>query len=173
MGHKPLGISLFIRNWPFLLFLFITQIDALPTQTFQVAATIANGCLISGTNTGVFGQIDFGTIPGNSTAQITGAYSQNSSIIIACTPGTSLNMGINGGSNFTTVRNMKHSTLSYLVPYNLYNTTNNMAIPVNSNIAISFSDNTNIMLPIYGLLTLNGSHYSGVYTDTLTVTLSW
>ncbi|MEI2684792.1 hypothetical protein V8N49_24715, partial [Erwinia aphidicola] len=37
---------------------------SLPTQTFQVTASIVNGCVVSGTNTGVFGTLDFGTQPG-------------------------------------------------------------------------------------------------------------
>ncbi|SUB15059.1 Uncharacterised protein [Pantoea agglomerans] len=34
---------------------------SLPTSTFQVTASIVAGCVISGTNTGVFGTLNFGT----------------------------------------------------------------------------------------------------------------
>ncbi|CNE29029.1 spore coat U domain-containing protein [Yersinia nurmii] len=173
MCHRKWGFAFFIYHSPAILVFLVFPVLALPTQSFQVGAIIANGCLISGTNTGVFGQINFGTYPGTSTAQVNGTYTQSSTITLACTPNTLLNMSINGGANYTSTRNLKVSGQSYLVPYSLYNSTTNAAIPINSNVAVSFSNANNITLPIYGLLTLNGNNYSGLYTDTLTVTLTW
>ncbi|PPS64781.1 hypothetical protein CRX72_04745 [Pantoea sp. BRM17] len=46
-------------------------------------------------------------------------------------------------------------------------------IPINSAIALNYSNANTITLPVYGQLTLPGTAQAGTYTDTLTVTLSW
>ncbi len=159
-----------------LLFLFCSSALALPTQTFQVSASVVAGCVISGTNTGVFGTLDFGTRSGVATTSATASFVQNSTINLACTPGTTLNMSINGGSNYTTTRNLKLANFSNVVAYRIFTSSSYSAaseIPVNQNVALSFSNANNITLPIYGLLQLSGVNRAGTYTDTLTVTLGW
>lgn len=149
---------------------------ALPTQTFQVSAAVAAGCVISGTNTSVFGVLNFGTRSGVETANISASYVQSSTIAIACTPGTALSMSINGGSNYTTTRNLKLANFSNTLAYRLFTNASYSAaseIPVNQNVALSYSNANSITLPIYGLLQLRGAQRAGTYSDTLTVTLSW
>lgn len=149
---------------------------ALPTQTFQVSAAIVAGCVVSGTNTGVFGALNFGTRSGVETNTISASYVQSSNINIACTPGTSLSMSINGGSYYTTTRNLKLANFNNTVAYRLYTNASYSAaseIPVNQNVALSYSNANNITLPIYGRLQLSGVQRAGSYSDTLTVTLSW
>lgn len=150
--------------------------QALPTQTFQVSAAIVAGCVISGSNTSAFGALNFGTRSGVETASVSASFVQSSTLNIACTPGTTLNMSINGGSNYTTTRNLKLANVSSTVAYRLFtNATHSAAseIPVNQNVALSYSNANNITLPIYGLLQLRGARRAGSYSDTLTVTLSW
>lgn len=149
---------------------------SLPTQTFQVNATVVNGCLVSGSNTGVFGSLDFGTQPGVGSRSVSASYVQSSTINLACTPGTTLNMSINGGGNYGTSRNLKIANNSDLVAYTLYTSATHSAasaIPVNQNVALTYSNANNITLPLYGLLQLSGVNRAGTYSDTLTVTLSW
>lgn len=146
----------------------------LPTATFQVSASVVAGCVVSGTNTGVFGTLDFGTQSGVATSSVSASYVQNTTITLACTPGTAVSMSINGGNNYSTTRNLKVSGNTNTVPYYLYtNAAHTTAIPVSSAVALSYSNANNITLPIYGLLTLPGPTRAGTYTDTLTVTLSW
>jgi spore coat protein U-like protein len=146
----------------------------LPTATFQVAASVVAGCVVSGTNTGVFGTLNFGTQSGVATSSVSASYVQSTTITLACTPGTAVSMSINGGSNYTSTRNLKIAGNTNTVPYSLYtNASHTTAIPVNSAVALSYSNPNNIILPIYGLLTLPGPTRAGTYTDTLTVTLSW
>lgn len=149
---------------------------ALPTQTFQVTASIVNGCVVSGTNTGVFGTLNFGTRPGVGTVSATASFVQSSSITLACTPGTTLNMSINGGANYGSSRNLKIANNTDLVAYSLYTSATfsaASAIPVNQNVALTYSNANNITLPIYGQLQMSGVRRAGTYSDTLTVTLSW
>lgn len=144
------------------------------SATFQVSASIVAGCVISGTNTGVFGTLNFGTQSGVASSSVSASYVQSTTITLACTPGTALSMSINGGSNYTSTRNLKHTSNTNTVAYSLYtNAAHTTAIPVNSPMALSYSNANNITLPIYGLLTLPGPTRAGTYTDTLTVTLSW
>jgi len=145
---------------------------SLPTSTFQVSASIVAGCVISGTNTGVFGTLNFGSQSGVASNSVSASFVQSSTITLACTPGTPLSMSIS--SNYTTTRNLKHTSNTNTVPYTLYtNASLTTPIPVNSAVALSYSNANNITLPIYGLLKLPGPTRAGVYTDTLTVTLSW
>lgn len=149
---------------------------SLPTHTLQVSASVVNGCVISGTNTGVFGTLDFGTRPGVGSTTASASFVQSSTINLACTPGTTLNMSINGGSNYGSSRNLKVADNTNLVAYTLYTSASHSAssaIPVNQNVALTYSNANNITLPIYGLLQLSGVNRAGTYSDTLTVTLSW
>ncbi|MEI2684800.1 spore coat protein U domain-containing protein, partial [Erwinia aphidicola] len=83
-------------------------------------------------------------------------------IALACTPGTTLSMSIDGGSNYTTTRNLKVANNSNLVAYNLYsNASHTTAIPVNQNVALTYSNANNITLPIYGQLQLSGVNRAG------------
>ncbi|PKH25368.1 fimbrial protein [Enterobacterales bacterium CwR94] len=147
---------------------------ALPTQTFQVTASIVAGCVVSGTSPGVFGTLNFGSWSGVETRTVNASFVQNSGLTLACTPGTTLNMSINGGTNYTSTRNLKVANNTNLVAYRLYNSASyTTEIPVNQNVGITYSNANNIVLPIYGRLQLTGPTRAGTYTDTLTVTLSW
>ncbi|MFU9135444.1 spore coat U domain-containing protein [Erwinia tasmaniensis] len=149
---------------------------SLPTQTFEVSASIVNGCVISGTNTGVFGSLNFGTLPGVGSRSASTSLAQNAALTLACTPGTTLNLSIDGGAHYSTTRNMQVANNTNLVGYTLYTSANHTAasaIPVSQNVALAFSNANNITLPVYGLVQLSGVNRAGTYSDTLTVTLSW
>jgi spore coat protein U-like protein len=166
------------RLYPLCLMLLLISYQSwsLPTQTFQVTASVVNGCVVSGTNPGVFGTLDFGTQPGVGSSSVSAAFVQSTTITLACTPGTTLNMSINGGSNYGSSRNLKVANNTNLVAYSLYTNASHSAasaIPVNQNVALTYSNANNITLPIYGLLQLSGVNRAGTYSDTLTVTLSW
>lgn len=144
------------------------------STTFQVSASIVAGCVVSGTNTGIFGTLNFGTQSGLATSSVSASYIQSSTINLACTPGTTLSMTINGGSNYTSTRNLKLANNSNTVPYYLYsNAARTTPIPVNTAVPLSYSNANNITLPIYGSLQLPGPTRAGVYSDTLSVTLTW
>ncbi|MGX9374141.1 Csu type fimbrial protein [Pantoea ananatis] len=144
------------------------------STTFQVSASIVAGCVVSGTNAGIFGTLNFGTQSGLATNSVSASYVQSSTINLACTPGTTLSMTINGGSNYTSTRNLKLANNTNTVPYYLYsNAARTTPIPVNTAVPLSYSNANNITLPIYGSLQLPGPTRAGVYSDTLSVTLTW
>lgn len=149
--------------------------QALPSQSFQVSAAIVAGCQIQGGG-GVLGALDFGTHSAIDNRAAGAGFVQNTAVTIACTPGTTLNMSIDGGSHYTATRNLQRASGGDLIAYRLFTSASYSSaseIPVNQNVTVSFSDAATITLPIYGLLQLNGSNRAGTFTDVLSVMLSW
>lgn len=148
-----------------------------PAKPVEVKASIVNGCVVSGTNPQVLGTLNFGTLPGISTAATTAsaAFTQSSTITLACTPGTTLSMSLNGGANYANnSRNMKLTNNTNLVAYRLYsNSTLTTAIPLDTALTVAYTNANNITLPIFGQAQIPSVNRAGTYTDTLTVTLSW
>lgn len=150
------------------------QAAALPNQSFQVTATVVDGCLITGGP--AIGKLDFGSHAGSDRQRFTAAMVQNTAFTLACTPGTTLTLRIDGGSHYTNQRNLQRVGGTTLIGYQLYRDaglTSAGAIPVGQNVPLTYSDANHIVLPVYGALQLSGMSPAGTYTDTLTVTMSW
>lgn len=150
--------------------------NAVTQQSFQVGATITPGCSVASGSGGLFGTLNFGSHSGVENGITSNAFIPNTSLALACTPGVALSMTIDGGKNYTSVRNMVRTGGSDTVPYRLYTSgalTANTEILVNQAVAITYSNSNNITLPIYGAAQLTGFSPAGTYTDQLTVTLSW
>ena len=146
------------------------------TQSFQVGATITPGCSVVSGSGGNFGSLNFGTHSGVESGIVSNAFIPSTSLELACTPGVALSMSIDGGKNYTSIRNMVRTGSSEKVPYRLYTSgalTANTEILVNQVVAITYSNSNNITLPIFGAAQLTGMSPAGTYTDQLTVTLSW
>lgn len=169
--RRCIGLSAFT-----LLIIQPRPLSALPTKSFQVSAAIVAGCAISGSNNGVFGTLNFGTHPGVGSRAVNASYVQNTTLTLACSPGTTLSMSINGGSSYTTTRNLKNSRSGELLPYRIFSSAAYNAaaeIPIDQNVAVNYSNANNIILPVYGQLQMNGVYRAGSYADSLTITLSW
>ena len=85
-------------------------------------------------------------------------------------------MSINGGTHYTTVRNLQLSGGTDKVPYRLYSGSSsgtNSEIGINQKLSVTYSNSNNIALSLYGSAQLTGSSPAGNYSDQLTVTLSW
>lgn len=146
------------------------------TQQFQVAAKIVPGCSVASGTGSVFGTLNFGTWSGVQNNLVNAAFVPNTSLGVACTPGVALKMTIDGGKNFTTVRNMLRSGGSDTVPYRLYSASSLSAsseILANQAVTVTYSNSNNITLAIFGAAQLTGFSPAGSYSDQLTVTLSW
>lgn len=149
---------------------------AITTQSFQVSASIVPGCAVSSGSGGVYGTLNFGAYSGTSSAAAQVAFTANGALSIACTPGVALSMSIDGGQHYTTQRRLVRGGGSDAVPYRLYSNSNLSAaseIGVNQSVSVSYSNSNNITLPIYGVAQLTGFSPAGVYSDQLSVTLSW
>jgi len=149
---------------------------AITTQSFTVGATITPGCQVTSGSGGILGSLDFGSTSGVQSGQLTTSFVPNAALSLGCTPGVALSMSINGGQNYSSVRNMQRSGGTERVPYRLYSSSSlaaNSEIGVNQAVSITWTDSNNIALPIFGAAQLTGMSPAGTYTDQLTVTLSW
>lgn len=146
------------------------------SKSFQVGATITPGCSVTSGTGAVFGTFNFGTRTGVESGIASAAFVPNGSLSLACTPGVTLSMTIDGGQNYTSVRRMVRSGGTNAVPYRLYTSSSLAAsseILVNQAVTVAYSNSNNITLPLFGAAQLTGFSPAGTYTDQLTVTLSW
>ncbi len=152
------------------------------TAQFDVTATVTAGCLVNGLgssgNAGQVGVLDFGVDSTFSTATRTATTTTGQAIVLRCTPGTGLTMSIDGGAHAAAgQRNLQRgTTIANRIAYRVCSDAAcNQLIPIGTAVPITVtSANTeDVRLPVYGALTLSGSLPPGVYTDTLTITLTW
>lgn len=182
MGEKHAG---FLRGTCWSLFVYFQLVVglnwsdsalAITTQSFQVKATIVPGCSVTSGIGGVLGVLDFGTLSSMATGQVSTQFVPRFSLSLTCTPGVALSMRVDGGANYTTVRNLQRSGGAEQVAYRLYSDSSMGAgseIGVDQDVSIFYSDSDNISLPLYGVAQLSGFSPAGSYTDQLTLTLSW
>lgn len=154
--------------------------QSLPQSSFQVSATVTEGCLVnsnqSGANAGELGQLDFGTVSALSGAVQVAAIVQTGGVRLDCTPGMTLTMRIDGGLHAAGgTRQLERATGDAALAYSLFADAGlQQAIGINE--AMSFTvdeSSTTVSLPVYGRLALPGNVPAGDYRDRLTVTLEW
>lgn len=151
-------------------------LPAVTTQSFQLNATITPGCSVATGSGGTLGTLNFGTYSGVENRQINTRFVPGTTVNLACTPGVALSMSIDGGRQYTSVRNMQRSGGSERVAYRLYSSASlaaNSEIGVNQSVPVLYTDSNNIALPLFSVAFLSGFSPAGTYSDQLTVTLSW
>lgn len=147
-------------------------LDAALTSTFLVNATIQAGCLVVGGVTN-YGNLNFGSFSALSNAAVTTQLS-GTTVTLQCTPGVALSMKIGGGQNNNGVRNLKRSTGSNLVAYQLYSDAAfSQVLGIDQTVTVTYADPTAIKLPVYGRAQLTGTLPAGNYSDVLQVTLTF
>jgi len=160
-----------------LLVLSVAPAQAELTKSFQLSATIANGCSVAMTGTGAWGDISLGSVSGVTSGSVSANLLSggNAGMQISCTPGMSVQVSAdNGNQPLGGVRQLVHSTNSTSkVPYQLY--ANNSATPwTTQTITLSFPAGTSLQsLPVKATATLAAPMRAGDYSDTVHVTLSW
>ncbi|QJT81298.1 spore coat U domain-containing protein [Kosakonia sp. MUSA4] len=167
-----------LHAFPLLLSMMLAGQGALAvtTKTFTVGATIAPGCSIVSGSGGVLGTLNFGSYSGVRSGQVTTSFVPNAALSLGCTPGVALSMSINGGQNYTTVRNMQRSGGTERVPYRIFSSSSlaaNSEIGVGQSVSVAYTSGDAISLSIFGAAQLTGFSPAGTYSDQLTVTLSW
>lgn len=149
-------------------------------KSFEVAATISNGCLVEGpgAGSGAFGHLDFGTVSAFSSGMRTASLSSNQTITLRCTPQTDLHMSVDAGAHAASgARYLQRGTdTANRIGYTLCSDagcTQAIAVGASIGITVDAANHADVRLPIFGRLTLAGVRPAGIYADTLTVTLSW
>lgn len=152
------------------------------TADFDVTAQIEPGCLVdslgAGGDAGTIGTLDFGSDSSISTATHSATTTASQAIRLRCTPGVSLMMSIDGGAHFASgARHLQRGgDMASRLVYNLCSDAGcaqPIAVGVANGVTVTAANANDVRLPVYGTLTLPGGRMPGVYSDELTVTLSW
>lgn len=147
------------------------------SKSFQVAADIVKGCIVSTNGAGQWGQIDLGTVSGIATGTVSANLLSASvaGIQIECTPNMTATISADTGNHAVGgVRQMGlNGTSSALIPYQLY--ADGSSTPwTTQSLSLNFlAGATRRALPVRGTATLSGAMAAGSYTDTVRITLSW
>lgn len=153
----------------------------IPTSpTFTVSASVVRGCVVSGSTSQVsgiaFGSINFGSHPAlqSGTMQTMAGSSMGGQAKLVCTPGTAVQISIDGGQHGQGVQRRMSNGAGKYVPYNL-DLVQGAPAPLVPNVPVGLViDATPLALPVRGTVTLPGSTAAaGIYADTVQVTLSW
>lgn len=142
---------------------------ATATGQFQVQLTIAASCQVTNTNT-----LDFGTTGG-----WTSAIDATATFQVQCTTGVPYSVALDAGVNpLLLLRRMKHSTDSAYVTYELYTDTGRLLpwLSVGSPL-VNLVGGTGTGSPqthtVFGRVPVQPVPGPGVYTDTITVTVTY
>jgi spore coat protein U-like protein len=139
--------------------------------TFQVSANIVAGCLVVG-GVSAYGNLNFGSNSALSTSTL--STSLVSGVQLQCTPGVALSMSVDGGQNNSSGRNLKISSGTAKVAYQLFHDAAfTQSLGISQSVSVAYSDANNISLPIYGRVVLPGNQPAGAYSDVLQVQLTW
>ncbi|CAM3828016.1 spore coat U domain-containing protein [Rahnella bruchi] len=154
---------------------------ATATATFTVTASLTNGCVFGSSlssPTTNLGTINFGSFPSVPTNVDVVSTSGAGSVVVTCTPGTTvaigMDYGIHGGS--ATQRYMANSGATATLGYQLYQNAARTVIWGTGAQAMTISSfpSTTQTYPVYGrLFSFTTSPTAGTYTDTVTVTLTY
>lgn len=146
------------------------------SKSFQVTAAIVSGCAVALDASGRWGNIDFGTVPGTSTATVEAdsVSAGVTGILLECTPGTTVAITADSGDNaLAGVRRMMRGGSSDTIAYTLF--PEGSATPWTTQaFSVAFAPGTSQRrLSVRGRVQLAGPMRAGTYTDTVRVTLSW
>lgn len=137
------------------------------TTTFQAKVTIAASCVIGGATT-----LDFGT-PGLLTANV----DQTSTISVQCSNTTPFNVGLDKGTNGTSVTNrLMKGTTAATIQYSIYSDsgrTSNWGNTIGTDTVASTGTGSSQSFTVYGRIPPQTTPAPDVYTDTVTVTVTY
>lgn len=173
-----------MRGLIWLLLCIATQSVADPspvTTAFQVQAVVTKGCVF-GTSADspitVLGTIDFGTVANFSSGQDTVSSPGNGSIILTCTPGISVNVGLGNGLNGASAnqRFLKRVSGTELVAYQLYQDASRTTVwgtGTQARTIANFPSSTQTYTVFARLLSRSGWPKAGEYVDRVVVELAY
>ena len=137
------------------------------TTTFVVSTDVQSACVVSAT------PLNFGAYVGSSASNAT------SSVTVVCNNLTAYNVGLNAGTSVgatVTARHMTGPAGSDGLPYFLYQDaahTKNWGDTVGTDTVAGTGNGSGQALTVYGNIPAGQTHGAGVYTDTITVTVTF
>lgn len=167
-----------------ILFLFASlSTHAANDQTLQSSASqikleIVNGCILNNTSSGVasIGTLNFGDMYKVTLVRDAATTAGAGNIELRCTPGTTakitMNAGLYGGSVNT--RKMRLTTGTATLNYQLYTSSTRLTVWDDTvGVSVTFNSDTTQSIPIYGRVPVQTTPTSGIYTDQITLTVSY
>lgn len=157
--------------------------DQIVSQSFELRAQVVPGCLLGTGSSDVtsFGSISFGQISTlNSNLDVVSTPGSGS-IIVQCSPGTNFTLALNAGNHASSVGSGRFMAKdSERLRYQLYQDAGYSVVWGNgsnggASISTTFPASGNsLTYPVYArLFSVSPMPSAGVYTDTVTVTLSY
>ena len=165
--------------WPIALSAFAipNAVKAETQDAFLVSAAIQPGCAVASVADGQWGRIDFGTVPGTGQGlvevDLIGA--TGTGISIECTPGTTVSVSADHGLNPSAgVRHLAHSGGGGgSIPYRFVLAAGGGTWETQS-LPLEFNGTQRVQaIALRGRATLSGAHVSGMYSDTVRITIAW
>lgn len=148
------------------------------TNPIAVQATVVAGCVLGIAPSGAFsnyGTIDFGNVTNLNTQVDVNTTNGNGSVVITCTPGIPVSIALDAGLNSSSTSSRQLKSGTNTLSYQLYQNNARTVVWGTGSDAFSFTTPpvaTNS--PIYARLNSQTSFPpAGVYTDTVTATISW
>lgn len=174
------GEPMLARRLPALLLLpFSCAFGESKVDRFDVTATIQSGCVMaSNSNTAAhLGTIDFGVMADLGSQVDVASTIGSGSIVLTCTPGATVNIGINNGLHSTGAqRYLKHEGGNTRLAYALFQKSDYSTVWGTQSQAMtipSFPPTTQIYTVYARLFATGMKPPPGTYTDTVTVTLTY
>jgi spore coat protein U-like protein len=147
---------------------FVSAADAATTtSTFTVQATIAATCVINSAST-----LDFGT-----TGVLTANVDNTSTIVVQCTNTTPYNIGLDAGTGSgATVATRKLTSGGATINYTLYSNAGRTTVwgtTIATDTVAATGNGSGQSYTVYGRIPPQSTPAPGVYTDTITVTVTY
>jgi spore coat protein U-like protein len=173
-----------MRGWIWILGCITTSSLADPSPvsaSFQVQAVVAKGCVFGTSAASVtsdLGTIDFGTITTFTTAKDGVSSTGNGSIVLTCTPGMSVTIGLGNGLNSVSVnqRSLKRVGGTELLAYQLYQDISRTTVwgtGAQAREISNFPTSTQTYTVFARLLSRTGWPRAGEYVDRVMVELTY
>lgn len=163
-----------------LLFIVASAISQATTKTatISISATLEPTCQAGTGSSGTtsFGTLDFGSqIFLNQSVFASGTAVSRGAISVMCNAGVTYHvmLGTGGNSSTTNNRYMVKSGTGEQIRYNLFVDAAHNTIWDNQTGVSKTSTGVQDTLPVYGLVYAQSTPSSGVYNDTVIVTVSW
>jgi len=175
------------QQFKILLILFLLKhisVDAANDQILQAPSTtqvkieIVNGCSLNNVTSGTaaLGTLSFGDIYKVNVVRDAVTSLGNGSIELRCTPGTTAKITMNAGLHGSNVNNrkMRLTSGSATLDYQLYTSSNRQTVWDNTvGVSTTFNTDTTQSIFIYGRVPVQTTPISGIYSDQVTVTVSY
>lgn len=173
-----------MRGGLWVLALVATQSVADPSpvsRAFQVQAVVAKGCVFGASASNpltVLGTIDFGTVTNFFVSQEVASTAGNGSIVLTCTPGISVRIGLGNGLNGASSgqRAMRRVDGTELIAYQLYQDASRATVwgtGAQARTIANFPPTTQTYTVFARLLAGNRWPRAGEYVDRVVVELAY